>query len=119
MAIPHRTTKFKPANILATTILGSTAKFNSHQYFRPYGMYCDKYQYESPYIIYYCEMSLYYLCVACRCSRKLLFYAPQDTPMTKVWYKQDDTFFVPRVCINLKISRYTLPSDIMHDITTP
>ena len=35
-----------------------------------------------------------------------LVLTTQDTPMTKVWYKQDDTFFVPRACINLKISRY-------------
>ena len=35
--------------------------------------------------------------------------------MTKVWYKQDDTFFVPRVCINLKISRYhQLLRDVMN-----
>ena len=37
MAIPYRTTKFKSANILAIAILGSTAKFNSRQYFRLYG----------------------------------------------------------------------------------
>ena len=39
MAIPYRTTKFKSPNILATAILGSTAKFNSHQYFRLYGIF--------------------------------------------------------------------------------
>ena len=32
MAIPYGITKFKSANILAIVILGSTAKFNSHQY---------------------------------------------------------------------------------------
>ena len=32
MVIPYRTTKFKSANILAIAILGSTAKFNFHQY---------------------------------------------------------------------------------------
>ena len=37
MAIPYRTAKFKSANILAIAILGSTAKFNSRQYFRLYG----------------------------------------------------------------------------------
>ena len=38
MAIPYQTGKFiKFANILAVAILGSTAKFNSHQYFRLYG----------------------------------------------------------------------------------
>ena len=36
MAIPYRTTKFKFANIL---ILGSTAEFNSRQYFRLYSRY--------------------------------------------------------------------------------
>jgi hypothetical protein len=38
MAIPYRTAKFKSANILAMAILGSTAKFNPHQYFRLYGI---------------------------------------------------------------------------------
>ena len=33
MAIPYRTAKFKSTNILAIAILGSTAKFNSRQYF--------------------------------------------------------------------------------------
>ena len=39
MAIPYRTSKFKSANILAIVILGSTAKFNSRQYFQLYGIY--------------------------------------------------------------------------------
>ena len=34
MAILYRTAKFKSANILAIAILGSTAKFNSRQYFQ-------------------------------------------------------------------------------------
>ena len=38
MAIPYRTAKFKSATILAIVILGSTAKFNSRQYFRLYGI---------------------------------------------------------------------------------
>ena len=38
MAILYRTAKFKSANILPIAILGSTAKFNSGQYFRLYGM---------------------------------------------------------------------------------
>ena len=37
MAILYQTTKFKSTNILAIAILGSTAKFNSRQYFRLYG----------------------------------------------------------------------------------
>ena len=41
MAIPYRTGKFKSANILVIAILGSTAKFNSHQYFRLYGISVD------------------------------------------------------------------------------
>ena len=36
-SIPYLTTKFKSANILSIAILGSTAKFNSCQYFRLYG----------------------------------------------------------------------------------
>ena len=39
MAILYRTAKFKSANILAIAILGSNAKFNSHQYFRLYGIH--------------------------------------------------------------------------------
>ena len=39
MAIPYRTAKFKSANILAIVILGSTAKFNSCQYFQLYIRY--------------------------------------------------------------------------------
>ena len=46
MAIPYRTAKFtmscKSANILAIAILGSIAKFNSHQYFRLYGILYDR-----------------------------------------------------------------------------
>ena len=38
MAIPYRTAIFKSANVLAIAILGSTAKFNSHQYFQLYGI---------------------------------------------------------------------------------
>ena len=38
MAIMYRTAKFKFANILAIVILGSTAKFNSRQYFWLYGI---------------------------------------------------------------------------------
>ena len=34
-----QTAKFKSANILEIAILGSTAKFNSHQYFWLYGNY--------------------------------------------------------------------------------
>ena len=37
MVIPYRTTKLKSANILGIAILGSTAKFNSRQYFWLYG----------------------------------------------------------------------------------
>ena len=37
MAILYQTTKFKSANILAIEIFGSTAKFNSRQYFQLYG----------------------------------------------------------------------------------
>ena len=38
MVIPCRTAKFKSANILAIAILGSTSKFNYHQYFWLYGI---------------------------------------------------------------------------------
>ena len=38
MVILYRTTKFKSANNLAIAILGSIAKFNSHEYFRLYGI---------------------------------------------------------------------------------
>ena len=38
MAIRYRTTKFKSSNILAIAILGSTAKFNSRQYFQLYSI---------------------------------------------------------------------------------
>ena len=38
MAILYQTSKFISANILAIAILGSTAKFNSRQYFRLYGI---------------------------------------------------------------------------------
>ena len=37
MAIPYLIAKFKSANILIIAIWGSTAKFNSRQYFRLYG----------------------------------------------------------------------------------
>ena len=38
MAIPYRAAKFKSANIFAMAMLGPTAKFNSRQYFRLYGI---------------------------------------------------------------------------------
>jgi len=28
----------------------------------------------------------------------------QDTPMMKVWYKQDDTFFTPKACLYFMIT---------------
>ena len=37
MVIPYQTAKFKSANTVAIAILGSTAKFNSCQYFQLYG----------------------------------------------------------------------------------
>ena len=40
MAILYRTAEFKSANILVIAILGSTAKFNSCQYFQLYGILC-------------------------------------------------------------------------------
>ena len=39
MAILYWITKFKSANIFAMVIWGSTAKFNSHQYFQLYGIH--------------------------------------------------------------------------------
>ena len=45
MAIPYRTAKFKSADILPIVILGSTAKFNSRQYFRLYGSFIQSYCY--------------------------------------------------------------------------
>ena len=42
MAIPYRTAKFKSANILVIAIWGSTAKFNSSQYFQLYGIHAFK-----------------------------------------------------------------------------
>ena len=41
MVILYRTAKFKSANVLEIAILGSTAKFNSCQYFRLYGRICS------------------------------------------------------------------------------
>ena len=38
MAIPYQTAKFKSTNILAIAILGSTAKFNSRQYYSTLSM---------------------------------------------------------------------------------
>ena len=38
MAIPYRTAKFKPTNMFAMAIWDPTAKFNSRQYFRLYGI---------------------------------------------------------------------------------
>ena len=38
MAIPYRTAKFESANTFAMAIWDPTAKFNSRQYFRLYGM---------------------------------------------------------------------------------
>ena len=39
LAVYITTAKFKSANILAIAILGSTAKFNSRQYFRLYSIW--------------------------------------------------------------------------------
>ena len=38
MAIPYQSAKFKSANILIIAIWGSTAKFNSRQYFQLYSV---------------------------------------------------------------------------------
>ena len=55
MVIPYRTTKFKSANIFSMAILGPSAKFNSCQYFRLYGMLNSLLQYYIVYIV----------CIAC------------------------------------------------------
>ena len=52
MVIPYRTTKFKSANIFSMAILGPSAKFNSCQYFRLYGMLNSLLEY-------------YFVCIAC------------------------------------------------------
>ena len=39
MAISYQTAKFKSANIFVMAIWGPTAKFNSRQYFRLYGIF--------------------------------------------------------------------------------
>ena len=61
MAIPYRTAKFTSANILAIAILGSTAKFNSLQYFRLYGILRNKY-------------ALYHNSPVCECTLIVLLY---------------------------------------------
>lgn len=30
----------------------------------------------------------------------------QDTAMSKVWFKQDDKFFLPKACLNFEFFRY-------------
>ena len=57
MEIPYRTAKFKSANILAIVILGSTAKFNSRQYFRLYGN--EKFANYGIIVLYWCTGSFY------------------------------------------------------------
>ena len=32
----------------------------------------------------------------------------QKSPLMKVWFKQDDTFFVPKVCAYFQITRYEI-----------
>ena len=44
MAIPYQTAKFKSGNIFAMAIWGPTAKFNSRQYFRLYGIIFEKFR---------------------------------------------------------------------------
>ena len=40
---------------------------------------------------------------------KLLFLT-QDTAMSKLWFKQDDKFFLPKACLNFEFFRYALLS---------
>lgn len=46
-----------------------------------------------------------YLCTFSEC--KHMNYAPffQDTAMSKVWFKQDDKFFLPKACLNFEFFR--------------
>ena len=52
MAILYQTAKFKSTNIFAIAILGSTAKFNSRQYFRLYGSYYRTLAKEGPWAVH-------------------------------------------------------------------
>lgn len=43
-------------------------------------------------------------------NENLLFgvYCFQDTAMSKVWFKQDDKFFLPKACLNFEFFRYVI-----------
>jgi hypothetical protein len=34
----------------------------------------------------------------------------QDTAMSKLWFKQDDKFFLPKACLNFEFFRYVIES---------
>ena len=36
---------------------------------------------------------------------KLAAFVFQDTAMSKVWFKQDDKFFLPKACLNFEFFR--------------
>ena len=60
VAIPYRTAKFKSANIFAMAIRSPTAKFNSRQYFRVYGILCILCILHSLFSVYSSSLSLVY-----------------------------------------------------------
>lgn len=42
-------------------------------------------------------------------------FLTQDTAMSKLWFKQDDKFFLPKACLNFEFFRYAMLS-ISHKI---
>jgi len=46
----------------------------------------------------FCQMCLYF--------PKYIVFPSQDTAMSKLWFKQDDKFFLPKACLNFEFFRY-------------
>lgn len=44
-------------------------------------------------------------------------FLTQDTAMSKLWFKQDDKFFLPKACLNFEFFRYAMLS-ISHKVSS-
>lgn len=52
--------------------------------------------------------------------KKTAIHFLQDTAMSKVWFKQDDKFFLPKACLNFEFFRCVAIYELLHvnfDIT--
>lgn len=57
-----------------------------------------------------------YLCTFSECKHMNCTPFFQDTAMSKVWFKQDDKFFLPKACLNFEFFRCVTDGEALYGI---